>query len=258
MGRENVANNKNKADLFVTEKQDSMWVLGLKLKTPYGYVRPLKVKEYPIYYQHIEFLKLQGWEITKFILREIKGTSVEDSIKSDLKNNSFLTCVQNNVFQLRNQYLEIFNIFVDDFEDKYLWQMTQSEFDDFRKLILAFNGVEFVEANPNPEIQKFNVMKSIINRSKGSQVTFDSIVTSVAVGGGFRPHDIVDFTLYQLHAYFKRIEFFKMYDTTTLYKTVDAKDSIKIIDWFKSAKDKEEEKLYGDVSDLKSDIFFKK
>ena len=136
--------------------------------------------------------------------------------------------------------------------------MTQSEFDDFRKLILSFNGVEFVEANPNPEIQKFNIMKSIINRSKGSQVTFYSIVTSVAVVGGFRPHDIVDFTLFQLYAYFKRIEFFKMYDTTTLYKTVDAKDSIKIIDWFKSAKDKEEEKLYDDVSDLKADIFFKK
>lgn len=251
MSRENWA-NKNKTDLFVTEWQEHMWILGSRLKTQYGFIRPLKVKEYPIYSQQIEFLKLQGWEVVNGILRTIKGMKEEESVKRDLKSNGFLVCVQNNVFQLRSQYLEIFNIFVDDFEDKYLWEMGQDEFDWFRKLILAFNGVEYTEANPNPEIQKFNIMKSIISRSKGSQVTFDAIVSSVGVGCGLKPHDIADFSLYQLYAYFKRLEFFKMYDTTTLYKTVDSKDSIKVIDWFKSAREKEEAQLYESVEQLKN------
>ena len=249
--------NKNKADLFVTEEQEHMWVLGLRLKTPYGSVRPLKVKEYPIYSQQIEFLKLQGWEISNTIIREVKGTKVEELITKDLRENNFLTCIQNNVFQLRSQYLEIFNIFVDDFEDRYLWEMTQEDFDSFRKLILAFNGIEFIEKNQNPEIQKFNIMKNIIGKSKGSEITFDAVVSSVGVGCGLKPHDIVDFSIYQLYSYFKRLEFFKMYDTTTLYKTVDSKDSIKVIDWFKSAREKEEEKLYDNIEQLKANAFFK-
>lgn len=256
MSRENWA-NKNKTDLFVTEEQEHMWILGSRLKTDYGFIRPLKVKEYPIYSQQIEFLKLQGWEIKSNIIRVVKDTMVEESVTRDLKGNGFLTCVQNNVFQLRSQYLEIFHIFVDDFEDKYLWEMTQDEFDWFRRLILAFNGVEYAETNPNPEIQKFNIMKSIINRSKGAQITFDAIVSSIGVGCGLKPHDIADFSLYQLYAYFKRLEFFKMYDTTTLYKTVDSKDSIKVIDWFKSAREKEEDKLYENVEQLKNNPWVK-
>ena len=83
MSRENWANNKNKTDLFVTEEQKNMWDIGLKLKTRYGHIRRLKVKEYPIYSQQIEFLKLQGWEVRNTILKVIKDTIVEESVADD-------------------------------------------------------------------------------------------------------------------------------------------------------------------------------
>ena len=50
-------------------------------------------------------------------------------------------------------------------------------------------------------------------------------------------------TLKQFYSVFKRIEYFKSYDTTTLYKTVDTKDSIKVIDWTTNYNDKSDEVL---------------
>jgi hypothetical protein len=250
--------NKNKTDLFVTQNQESQWVLGLRLKTGYGFIKPIKVKEYPIYSQYIEFLKLQGWEVSNFILRAVKGSVIEESVKQDLTRSTFLSAVQNNVYRLRNQYLEIFNIFVDDFDDKYLYSMTQQEFDDFRRLILSFNGVNYIEANPNPKIQRFNIMKMIISKSRGSAIDFDTIHSSLGVGCGYKPHDINDFTLYQFYLYFKRLELFKMHDVTTLYKTVDAKDSIKVIDWFKSTRETEEEEFYNSTEQLQQNNVFLK
>lgn len=54
-----------------------------------------------------------------------------------------------------------------------------------------------------------------------------------------KPHDVNDLTMYQFYALFNRLQFFKSYDTSTLYKTVDAKDKVKVIEWFKSTREKE-------------------
>ena len=67
---------------------------------------------------------------------------------------------------------------------------------------------------------------------------------------GHKPHDINDFTLCQFYSAFKRIQYFKAHETTTLFKTVDSKNRIDIIEWFTSSEktdDKSNQKLASEI-----------
>ena len=259
MGQNRQNNNKKPSDLLLTSRQEQFYCTGLPMKFNDLKIKPIKVKEYPLYWEYIEFLKLQGWEVKNLILKEIKGSVIENIVKDSFSRDSFLICVQNNVYRLRDQYVKILETFIEDFDPKYFVSITQTEFDELRKIILSYNGIEFMETNPNPEIQRFNFMKSKINKSKGGQIDFEAIYTSLCIGCGLKPHDINDITLYQFYAMFKRLELFKSYDTTTLYKTVDAKDKIKIVEWFKSTKEKEEDAFFDSTDELrKQNVFLKK
>ena len=257
---QNWQNNKKPTDLFIKSEQEQFYCTGLPMKFNTWKIKPIKVKEYPLYWEYIEFLKLQGWEVKSRIIKEIKGSIIETFVKEQLNDSSFLVCIQNNVFKLRDHYSQIFELFVEDFDPKFFHTVSdQEQFDNLRKLILSYNGIEFVETNPNPEIQRFNRMKLLINKSKGAHIDFDSMYTSICVGLCMKPHDVNDLTMYQFYALFNRLQFFKSYDTSTLYKTVDAKDKVKVIEWFKSTKEKEEETLYNSTEDLKkANVFMKK
>jgi hypothetical protein len=235
-------------ELYVTPEQEDLFVIGLPLKTKYGFIRPIKVKEYPKYIQWIEFLKFQDWEVKRIIRQQVKGTMYEETVKEDLENNTLFRCIQTNVFKLKDAYGEIFKeLMPNDYSDDFFYKnvTSQVEFDELRRLILSFNRIEYREKNPNPEIERGFKMKEWLASKKGNVITFDSMYTSLCVNS--KPHDINDYTLSQFYGSFKRLEMFKLYDTTTLYKTVDSKDKVKVVEWFKSFKDKPEEKSFEDV-----------
>jgi hypothetical protein len=235
-----------KIDNYVVSAQSDMFVIGLPLKTDYGFVRQIKVKEYPTMLIELEILKMADWELKSMIkkqIKQIKGGIVADSVLSDLSTKPLINCIQLNTAGLRTKYGEVFSKFMIDYEgDKFFERFkTQSDFDSFRNAVLDFNGIDRVEWNPNPELRRFQRLEQHFNKMSGRSVDFDAMFTSL-MAIGHKPHDINDFTLYQFNSAFKRLQMFKMYDTTTLYKTVDAKGRIEIIEWFKTTKDKDNEK----------------
>jgi len=252
-------NNKKPNEYYVTEENESLWITGLPLKTEFGKIRPIKIKEYAPLSAHIEFLKLQGWEVKEMILKSIKGSLVENVIAESINNNDFMTCVQNNVFKLRDQYSLIFNSLIEDFDEKMFWKINNSEFDKIRKLILRYNGVRFYERNPNPEIEKFNMYERLIAKKNGASVEFDSIFALLMTkeGGGHKPHDINDFSILQFYSAFSSIQNVKNHDATIVFKAVDPK--IEITNYFQSLREKEEDKVYKSLNELsKSNPFLDK
>jgi len=234
------------------------WIIGFPIKTEYGDIIQFKVEDYYDIIGELELLKKQGWEIKNQILKSVETKEIRDKIKSDFDNNSFITCVRNNVCGLRNEYIRIFSMFIDDFEKKFIWTISQEEFDRIRKLILELNNITHQEKNPNEEIERFNKMKNFMNRAKGGVLEFDTIYSTLMTkeGGGLLPSEINSLTMRQFYLAFKRVEFNKAHDVTTLFKTVDSKDTIKIVDWNQSSREEEQVIEFDSLDDLKKNNGF--
>lgn len=238
-----------KQDLFITTEQDDLYVIGHNLKTQYGTIRPLKVKEYPVMATDISILKMADWELKSLLKKQINGNVLADSVMSDLSTLPLYQCIQNNVFGLKNKYSDIFSKIVVDYDDKFLYKFkSQDDFDNFRMMILDYNGIDYIVWQKNPELRYYQKLELYFNKATGKSVDFDAMFTSL-MAIGHKPHDINDFTLKQFYSAFKRLQYFKAHDVTTLFKTVDSKNKIEIVEWFASSKEKDasNDKLVDDI-----------
>lgn len=253
-------NNKDKNStqeeiITCDERFVSSWIMGYPLLTEYGYIKPIKVKEFWGVLESLEFLKLQDWQVKNQILRFVKKNMPDkfDSVKDDFDKFDFMTCVRNNVMGLRTEYTKTFSSLIDNFNEKSLWTMGFSDWNKLRRLILDFNDVYYREANPNPKIERYNKMKDYMNSQKGSTIEFDAMYSLLMTkeGGGHQPSEINEWTYRQFSSAFKRIQFTKAHEVTTLFKTVDTKDSIDIVEYYKTFREEETEVLYGSVDEIK-------
>lgn len=232
-----------KPEYFLTPTQQDLFVIGSNLKTEYGTIRPFKVKEYPNMIFDIQILKMADWEIKSLLKKQIYGDVLADSILSDLSTLPLIECIKINTLGLRDKYNEIFSKIMLDFDaSKFLYRFrTQEDFDSFRMLILDYNGIDYVIWEKNAELRYYQKLELFFNKATGKTVDFDAIFTSL-MAIGMKPHDINDFTLNQFYSAFKRLQFFKAYDTTTLFKTVDSKNKIEISEWFTSTKERDKDR----------------
>jgi len=254
--------NKKDIENYVSVNQKEDWIIGLPLKTKYGYIRQIKIKEKSRTSSEVEFLKLESWQVTSKILSHLKGSVIEDDTKKVFENSSFMVCVKNNFQKLRDTYKKVLDtFFIDGFDEDLFFTMSQSEFDDLRILILDLNSVSYRIANPNKEIDKFDRIKQKIAERQGRIITFDTMFSTLMTkeGGGHLPEEILGFTMRQFVQAFKRVEFIKRNEATTLFKTVDTNNQIEIVDWFKSTEEVEEkQKTYKSIDDIKkSNAFIK-
>ena len=134
-----------KYDNYVLSTQPEYFVMGLQLRTEFGLIKPIKVKEYPKMQNEIEILKMQDWEIKNLLKKKIKGQGNEELILESIKENTLLTCIQTNVDGLRNLYNGIFSKMIDKYDDKMFLMMfkSQAEFDNFRIMLLDYNRIPY-------------------------------------------------------------------------------------------------------------------
>ena len=244
--------------LYCEENFIPSWIMGYPLLTEYGYIKPIKINEFfkKEIFSSIEFLKLQDWQVKNQILSFVKKTYPDrfDSVKEDFDKFDFMTCVRNNVMGLRTDYTRIFSLFVNQFNPKSLWTMAFSDWDRLRKLILDFNDIYYHEANPNPEIERYNKMKQFLAMKKGGTIEFDAMYSLLMTkeGGGHQPSEINEWTYRQFNSAFKRIQFNKAHEVTTLFKTVDTQNSIEIVEYYKTFREEDNTgQSFESVEDLK-------
>lgn len=131
-------------------------------------------------------------------------------------------------------------------EDVFDRILSNEEFEEYRKLILEINCIPYEKPNPNPEIERYNQMKRLMQKHKGESADFESMYTSVWVGLSQCPDKL---TLYRFNKLFARIAQFKNYNTSTLFATVS--NDVKIDMWYKAIEEQEEEKQYITEEQLK-------
>lgn len=211
------------------------YILGLPIETELGLVRFLKVREYPEYFGDLRIMSLNKNSLIYSYSQMNKTGSFIRLIEEIKKCNSLLEIVAS-IPELSIAYSRIFSkVFIEETPN-----LTEENFEYYRKLVLQMNCVKEEIVNPNPEIQKAIERSKRVKSQESEPIQFADIVTSVAAFSALSYEKINELTLYQLYMTFYRIGHFKNYDTTALFATVT--DKVKIENWSKSIDLFEEEK----------------
>lgn len=219
------------------ENIPEFYILGLPVETELGLIYPIKVKQYLKLAKYIQILSLEDWQFKKMINFD------------NINDNEFLSFIRDShFFYIINMFkdsgakesvlYEIYQHYKDLFkfcfrEDVFDLIETSEDFDYYREQIIKINGIKIDRVNPNPEIERYNQLKKLLDAKRGDTITFKAMYTSVLVATGHNPNEL---TLYQFHEVFDRISHFKNFDVTTMYRIVD--NEIKVHNW--TAETKEE------------------
>lgn len=226
------------------------FILGLPIDVEnIGKAHFIKIKELPQFYLYQNVLTINKDKI----IQMYKNQNMDEEAIDYFINQMSLYQWMMHFPEFKELYSQLFKfVFKEDVFDK----VNEDNFDYLRQLIMDMNCVKEEKVNPNPEIQKW-IDKSKKFKQNNEILTFEDIVTSVAVGTGYTYSYINNMTIYQFNLTFQRIGAFKGYDTSTLFATVST-EKINIESWCKNIDLFEEEK-YGitrsEFNKLKKSVF---
>jgi hypothetical protein len=186
-----------------------LYILCQPIETKIGQLRFIKVQEYPEMMKYVQLLFVDKIDLLQFINKEYRKLIEQISLLELIKKLNI------EPIYMRKYFSEMFKFFFAN--DVFDLVQTDEELNYYRDLIKQMNQIHYEKPCSNPEIEKFNIFKRLLQKKKGQDVTFESIYTSVWVGTGMKPDDMC---IYQLYALFSRISQFKNYDTTSLFATV--------------------------------------
>lgn len=220
---------------------------GYPVKTDYGLIIPIKVKDYPFVSEELNIIQMEDFEWVK----EFKKYGIKTKNKKEffalakiVQEKGLMECIHENVGGMRDLYLKSLSLFVEGFDEnpKNIFKLkTFEELDELVSLIYKVNGIPAKEKSKDDEVKKWINLKNIYkSRKSGGKITFTAMLSSVAKEFGYKPHDLNDLTLFQLFEDFNRIESFKSFEASTLFKTVDANNKIQIQSWYRSETKKED------------------
>lgn len=217
------------------------YILGLPIDTEIGKLYPTLMKNYPELMSCVGILTFDKNDLVKGLESIVRQTTELQpileyanvvnlfefivSFKSDEYGSSFLR-------QPYEQYKKLFELcFREDVFDKV---KSNDELVYYTNLIKEVNDIKYEKPNPNPEIARFDRLKKKLQEAKGETITFEAMYTSVLLSSGVHPNEM---TIYQFNKAFDRIGHFKNYETTTLFKTVDASGKLDIHPWYAMTKE---------------------
>ncbi|MGM7720493.1 hypothetical protein [Metabacillus sp. Hm71] len=216
------------------------YILGEPIETEIGKCEFIKVKDFPDYFQELQFMSMSKEEIAYQYSKLNKKGEIDELIQRIKSCPSIYEVVTNidELFELSQAYMKVF---LRVFEEESISKITKENFDELRKLILTMNCQKEDKINPNPEIQRALERSRRVKQQESENLTFSDIVTSIVGFNGLTYENIKEMTVYQLYMTFYRIAQIKGYDTSTLFATVST-EKINIESWSKHIEMFEEEK----------------
>lgn len=225
------------SDMDVMDNIPDFYILGLPVRTPIGDIYPIKVKEFVEIAKYLQILNIEDFEFKRML-------GIEDN--EELKDIHFFEIIKglkgtnwhegNAIYDIYAGYRDLFQMCFKC--DAFELIETSEEFEMYRDLIRSINGITYEKPNPNPEIEKYNQMKKLLESKKGDSITFKAMYTSILVSTGNNPNEL---TLYQFYEVFERIGHFKNFDVTTMYRMMDS--DVDVNNWFGEAKKAEEKRI---------------
>lgn len=214
------------------------YIIGEPIDTPIGQCEFIRVKDYPSYFMDLQIVSWTKDQIYYKYSQLNKDGSLNEFLDELKKISLYETIVS--IPEIKQAYL---NVLVKVFGDEEIInQITEENFNDYRKLVLDMNCLKEEKVNPNPEIQAAIERSRRVKQRENEPLEFADIASSiVAASGGIGYKDLGDMTIYQFYMTYHRIAQIKNYDTSTLFATVSS-EKINIESWSKHIDLFEEEK----------------
>lgn len=202
-------------------------------------IKQIKVGMAKEFSRYADLLSKPTWKVKKEVINQLvkneKNKENRKIIIDNVKNTDLVDLIVMDKYSIGKFYCEGYNFFIEGFDKDMFGTVILDEEDlkHWNEKILSINGYPVSKENPNPEIERFNVMKREMQKAKGLTTDFESMYTSIALQGGYTQEEINNMTFYFFYRLFSRLNYFKDYDTSTLFKTVDSSGNIKIEPWYK-------------------------
>lgn len=223
--------------------KEHTYILGEPIVTPIGTATPIRVGDYDVLAKHMGSIFIDKAQVVKILASVVEQDEVFQPFLDFAKEVDFLEFVryfddkqyeETFLYAFYSDQKELFKyIFGEDVFNKI---KDMEELQEYRKLIIEMNDINYKPPNPNPELARLDRLKQKLIEMKGDSITFEAMYTSVLINSTVPPNNL---TLYQFNKVFDRIGHFKSYETSTLFKTVDQGGKLEISPWYKTT---EEEK----------------
>ena len=227
-------------DIETMENVPDFYILGLPIETSIGVMYPTLMENYPALMRFMPIIQLDKNDIVGSLINMAKENvefqPLVDYIHSVTLFEFVITFTDDGykgsfLHDIYIQYKKLFEFcFKEDVFDNI---KTDEELESYVKLIKEVNDIQYEKPNPNPDIARFDRLKRMMQEAKGESISFEAMYSSVLLSSGIHPNKM---TIYQFNKAFDRIGHFKNYDTTTLFKTVDASGKQKIEPWYGTSK----------------------
>lgn len=248
------------------------YILERPIKTDIGNLHHTKVINYPELMEFAGVLMFDKVDLRTWIVKMKRQITQQLKISSDLIEREYLHRYFKSLeetMKLANElelfdfikfysedcfsqtpfyslYLENKRMFEFFFKDDVFDNIkTSKEYEYYLELIRDVNCIDYEKANPNPNIERRNIVRRLMKKSDGEAIDFESMVTSIEVETGL---DAFNMSVYRFNKIFERIGQFKEYEMTKLYRLFSSE--VKISSWAKIIEKTEREYSYLSHEDL--------
>lgn len=207
----------------------SLFYLGKPVKTPIGDIHFKTLADYEETSKHLSVLQQTNKIYIIKLLMKTGNAKIVEIVRDEPFIDTMMILGETPIYtQYVESLLYFFGVNLIDKENILVW--SDEELYEYLELIYHMNAVGFPKRlTGNPEIDRFIEYEQRMSQSKNKDITFESILSSVAMWMGKTIDELMTMTNYQMYVNFYRIAQFKSYDVTTLFRTIDSK--IKTIEW---------------------------
>lgn len=218
------------------ENIPELYILGNPIDTRIGKLYPVKIKDYYEFLKHQYTLLFEIDDLVKIFKMICQQDSSYNFFVNYLKSSNlfdFLCLFKQDepreikwMYEFYIKFKELFQFCFK--EDVFDLIQSNEEFEEYRELIKNVNYIKVEKPNPNPEIERRNKLKRLLEQNRNDNITFEAMFTSIEAITGRDPNEM---TIYRFHKLFERICQIKNYDTSTLFATISSE--AKIEPWYK-------------------------
>ncbi len=209
------------------------YISGIPIDTELGRVAFLKYHEYINHQFELRLISMNVLHIYYFYKERFKEETDPETLETieAIKDQKLISIVlsENSFFEA---YVKVFKkVLLDNEDDQIIRKIFEDEdmFLGLRNLILDMNAIVEEEVSPNPEIQEFIEADREQKAIESGKVTLNDIMSSIVAWTGFTYNELIEMTVFQVKATYRRIAQLKSYDTSTLFATVA--ENVKIEHW---------------------------
>lgn len=194
-----------------------------------GYIYPIKLKHYDEFQQccYVLYISKKMFKPTQIPLLEL----IFYSAKSFQLSANQLISTYEKLFSLVLREEVCFDSYGDvlAFESESGGVINSQNYDLVRSIIMKQNLMFEKKIYKDPKVQEWAEKALEARLKQNTKVTIEDMITTVSVFKGVSYEELMEYTIYQLHADFQRIRKIKEYDTRVIFRSVDS--NVKIDDY---------------------------